>query len=161
MHNPGEKATETRSSQAPTTDNPPLLFPGICHAFASMYSSRPVSSPMLLMHLPSQSYVDTPPRPFVSPSSAALNAPFSPTLSKGLNAAFLAVSRGPNLVQLGTLAASGILVPFHPPRPLSSSLCGFHYSETISCTTDLDRTWSKNMSTRLRKQQIKVSLNVM
>src|SRR5271163_4492611 len=32
IHNPGEMAAETRSSQAPTSDRSPLLFDGTCRA---------------------------------------------------------------------------------------------------------------------------------
>jgi hypothetical protein len=39
-----EKAAETISSQAPTADHPPLLFPGIRHASTSISSSHPPSS---------------------------------------------------------------------------------------------------------------------
>jgi hypothetical protein len=56
IHNPGERAAETTSSQPLTADRPPLLFPRICLVFASICSSRPRSSPTLLMHLPSQAY---------------------------------------------------------------------------------------------------------
>jgi hypothetical protein len=43
MHNPGEMAAQTRAGQAPTTDPPPLLFPGICRASTSISSSQPPS----------------------------------------------------------------------------------------------------------------------
>jgi hypothetical protein len=46
------------SPQSTTNRRPPAAFisPKVARAFASIYSSCPRSSPMLLMHLPSQSY---------------------------------------------------------------------------------------------------------
>lgn len=35
VYNRGDKAAETRSSQEPTADRAPLLFPGICRALPS------------------------------------------------------------------------------------------------------------------------------
>jgi hypothetical protein len=58
MHNPGKKAAETRSSQAPTSDRSPLLFGGTCRALWVIYSSHPTPSPTLLMHSLAQAAVD-------------------------------------------------------------------------------------------------------
>jgi hypothetical protein len=40
IHNPGERAAETRFSQALIADHPPFLFHGTCRAFRAIYSSH-------------------------------------------------------------------------------------------------------------------------
>jgi hypothetical protein len=72
LYSLGEKAGETRSSQAPASDCPLLLFPGIHRASTplSLFPPSPRVLPTLLMHLPSQATVDTSPHRFVSPASA-------------------------------------------------------------------------------------------
>ena len=71
--NPGEKAAETRSSQAPI-DDPRRCYSqnSPCHD-VYIFVTPPIL-PTLLMHLPSQTTLDILPRRFVSPASAAPTA---------------------------------------------------------------------------------------